>query len=101
MAFLPVALLLIAMLLPSLPAEGKDPAFTSLLTTQTQVQMEIVNKHNELRKSVSPTASNMLKMEWNREATQNAQKWANKCTLQHSGQEDRQTSMYEQIFVEQ
>uniref|UniRef100_A0A8D2CR61 Cysteine rich secretory protein 2 n=1 Tax=Sciurus vulgaris TaxID=55149 RepID=A0A8D2CR61_SCIVU len=92
MALLPVVLLLIATLLPSLSADGKDPAFTSLLTTQTQVQMEIVNKHNELRKSVSPPASNMLKMEWNKEATTNAQKWANKCTLQHSDQEERHTT---------
>uniref|UniRef100_A0A667GG71 SCP domain-containing protein n=1 Tax=Lynx canadensis TaxID=61383 RepID=A0A667GG71_LYNCA len=49
--------------------------------------MKIVNKHNELRKSVSPPASNMLKMEWNRETAANAQKWANKCTLEHSNAE--------------
>ncbi|XP_059257534.1 cysteine-rich secretory protein 2-like [Mustela nigripes] len=69
-----------------------DPSFTALLTTQTQIQKDIVNKHNELRKSVSPPASNMLKMEWNREAAANAQKWANKCTLEHSVPEDRKTS---------
>ncbi|XP_054541868.1 cysteine-rich secretory protein 2 isoform X2 [Gorilla gorilla gorilla] len=91
MALLPV-LFLVTVLLPSLPAEGKDPAFTALLTTQLQVQREIVNKHNELRKAVSPPASNMLKMEWSREVTTNAQRWANKCTLQHSDPEDRKTS---------
>ncbi|XP_012874581.1 PREDICTED: cysteine-rich secretory protein 2-like [Dipodomys ordii] len=93
MASLPVVLFLITMLLPSLPAEAKDPAFTSLLTTQPQIQREIVNKHNELRRSVSPTASNMLKMEWNLDATANAQKWANKCTLQHSLAEERKTTV--------
>ncbi|XP_073080331.1 cysteine-rich secretory protein 2-like isoform X4 [Manis javanica] len=72
--------------------QGKDPAFTALLTNQTQVQREIVNKHNELRKSVSPPASNMLKMEWSRETTANAQRWANKCTLHHSNPEERKTS---------
>ncbi|XP_057349935.1 cysteine-rich secretory protein 2-like isoform X2 [Manis pentadactyla] len=72
--------------------DEKDPAFTALLTTQTQVQREIVNKHNELRKSVSPPASNMLKMEWSRETTANAQRWANKCTLHHSNPEERKTS---------
>ncbi|XP_045398114.1 cysteine-rich secretory protein 2 [Lemur catta] len=92
MALLPVLLFLVTTLLPSLPTEGKDPAFTALLTTQTQVQIEIVNKHNELRRAVSPPASNMLKMEWNREASANAQKWANKCTLEHSDPEDRKTS---------
>uniref|UniRef100_A0A8C6QBI4 Cysteine-rich secretory protein 2-like n=2 Tax=Nannospalax galili TaxID=1026970 RepID=A0A8C6QBI4_NANGA len=62
MAWVPVTLLLISLLLSSLPTEGKDPAFAALLTTQTQVQREIVNKHNELRRAVSPSASNMLKM---------------------------------------
>ncbi|KAM9233153.1 cysteine-rich secretory protein 2-like [Dugong dugon] len=92
MALLPVLLFLATVLLPSLPVEGKDPAFTALLTTQTSVQKEIVNKHNELRKGVSPPASNMLKMEWNREAMANAQKWANKCTLEHSSPDDRKTN---------
>ncbi|KAF6113301.1 cysteine rich secretory protein 2 [Phyllostomus discolor] len=92
MALFPVVVFLTAVLLPSLPAEKKDPAFSSLLTSQAQIQREIVNKHNELRKSVSPPASNMLKMEWSTEATANAQKWANKCTLQHSNAEDRKTS---------
>ncbi|NP_001172049.1 cysteine-rich secretory protein 2 precursor [Ovis aries] len=92
MALLPLVLFLTAVLLPSFPTEGKDPSFTALITTQTQVQREIVNKHNELRKSVSPPASNMLKMEWSREVTANAQKWANKCTLEHSDPNERKTS---------
>ncbi|XP_032196115.1 cysteine-rich secretory protein 2-like [Mustela erminea] len=92
MALFPVVLFLAVLLLPSLPTEGKDPSFTALLTTQTQIQKDIVNKHNELRKSVSPPASNMLRMEWNREAAANAQKWANKCTLEHSVPEERKTS---------
>ncbi|KAM6180756.1 cysteine-rich secretory protein 2 [Erethizon dorsatum] len=92
MALLPVVVFLITMLLPPLPTEGKDPAFTALLTTQSKVQSEIVNKHNELRKAVTPPASNMLKMEWSKEATVNAQQWANKCTLEHSNPEDRKTS---------
>ncbi|XP_020026253.1 cysteine-rich secretory protein 2-like [Castor canadensis] len=91
MTSLPMVIFVITMLFPNVPAQGKDPAFAALLTTQTQVQREIVSKHNELRKSVSPPASNMLKMEWNREATGNAQKWANKCILSHSSSEDRKT----------
>jgi hypothetical protein len=34
----------------------------SLSTHLPEIQEEIVGKHNELRKSVSPSASNMLKM---------------------------------------
>ncbi|KAF6364270.1 cysteine rich secretory protein 2 [Rhinolophus ferrumequinum] len=93
MTVLPVVVFLAAVLLLSFPAEGKDPAFTALSTSQSSVQREIVDKHNELRKSVSPPASNMLRMEWNKEATSNAQKWANKCTLEHSNAADRKTSM--------
>ncbi|XP_028296100.1 cysteine-rich venom protein latisemin-like [Gouania willdenowi] len=52
--------------------------------TSSAEQTEIVNKHNTLRRGVSPSASNMLKMSWNREASANAQRWANKCTMKHS-----------------
>ncbi|PNJ22886.1 CRISP3 isoform 1, partial [Pongo abelii] len=94
MTLFPVLLFLVAGLLPSFPAnEDKDPAFTALLTTQTQVQREIVNKHNELRRAVSPPARNMLKMEWNKEAAANAQKWANQCNYRHSNPKDRKTSL--------
>ncbi|XP_027243187.1 cysteine-rich secretory protein 2 isoform X2 [Cricetulus griseus] len=89
MGWFQVMLLLFALLLQSMPSEGKDPAFTALLTNQPQVQLEIVGKHNELRRAVNPTASNMLRMEWNVEVAGNAQKWANKCTLEHSNAEDR------------
>ncbi|XP_019490448.1 PREDICTED: cysteine-rich secretory protein 2-like, partial [Hipposideros armiger] len=39
--------------------------------------------------------------EWNRETASNAQKWANKCTLEHSSAADRKTSMKcgENIFM--
>nr|XP_004649501.2 cysteine-rich secretory protein 2-like [Jaculus jaculus] len=92
MASFPVVLFLLMLLPLSLPIEGKDPPFSDLLTSQAAVQKEIVNKHNELRRAVSPSASNMLRMEWNADAANNAQKWANKCTLEHSNSEDRKTS---------
>ncbi|XP_077608956.1 cysteine-rich secretory protein 3-like [Crocuta crocuta] len=85
-------LFLAVMLLPFFPANGQDRSFTDLSTTQIRVQQEIINKHNDLRRSVSPPASNMLKTEWNKKAAENAQNWANKCTLEHSHPEDRKTS---------
>nr|XP_021521120.1 cysteine-rich secretory protein 3 isoform X2 [Aotus nancymaae] len=94
MTLFPLLLFLVAGLLPSFPANGsEDSAFTTLSTTQTQVQREIVNKHNELRKAVSPPARNMLKMKWNKEAAANAQKWANMCNYRHSNPSDRKTSL--------
>ncbi|KAG7508667.1 cysteine-rich venom protein-like [Solea senegalensis] len=55
----------------------------AVLATSSE-QSEIVNKHNSLRRGVSPTASNMLKMNWNNEAANNAQRWANGCSMNHS-----------------
>ncbi|KAM9234674.1 cysteine-rich secretory protein 3-like [Dugong dugon] len=84
---------LVAVLLSSFPANGQGPDFADLSTKLTQVQMEIVNKHNELRRGVSPEASDMLKMEWDNEAAANAQNWADKCIYEHSDTEDRRTSI--------
>ncbi|XP_044310552.1 serotriflin-like [Varanus komodoensis] len=47
-------------------------------------QQQIVDKHNDLRRGVTPPASNMLKMEWNTIAAENAKNWAKQCTLSHS-----------------
>ncbi|XP_049914591.1 cysteine-rich venom protein TEL1-like isoform X1 [Epinephelus moara] len=58
-------------------------------------QNEIVNKHNDVRRSVQPTASNMMKMSWSSEAAANAQKWANKCTMKHSPDSSRTISSSE------
>ncbi|XP_048203595.1 cysteine-rich secretory protein 2-like [Perognathus longimembris pacificus] len=100
MAALPMLMFLFTMLLPALLTEAKDPAFATLLTNQTQVQIEIVNKHNELRRSVKPQASNMLKMQWSLEASRNAQKWANICIYKHSNKEDpkHRTKCGENLF---
>uniref|UniRef100_A0A8C6QNU5 Cysteine-rich secretory protein 3-like n=1 Tax=Nannospalax galili TaxID=1026970 RepID=A0A8C6QNU5_NANGA len=63
MALFPVLLFLAAMLPPILLEDsGENAEFKALSTTLTEIQEEIVNKHNELRKSVSPKASDMLKM---------------------------------------
>ncbi|XP_073938946.1 cysteine-rich secretory protein 3-like [Castor canadensis] len=58
-----VLLFLVAVLIPScLPDSDEDQDVGSLSTHLPEIQEEIVGKHNELRKSVSPSASNMLKM---------------------------------------
>ncbi|KAI5140529.1 cysteine-rich venom protein-like [Manis pentadactyla] len=69
-----------------------DGTVLSLSTHHPSVQKEIVNKHNALRRMVNPTASNMLKMSWNRETAKNAEKWAKKCTLSHSPPSERKIS---------
>ncbi|XP_045699485.1 cysteine-rich secretory protein 3-like [Phyllostomus hastatus] len=89
MTLFPVLLFLAAVLFPFFPANGQDPNFDDLSTTQKEVQSEIVNKHNNLRRAVTPPASNMLKMTWDSKAAANAQRWANKCTYKHSSIQNR------------
>ncbi|XP_032069593.1 cysteine-rich venom protein kaouthin-2 [Thamnophis elegans] len=61
-----------------------DVDFDPESSNKRQSQREIVEKHNALRRSVRPTASNMLQMEWNSNAAQNAKRWADRCTFAHS-----------------
>ncbi|XP_057235099.1 cysteine-rich venom protein-like [Malurus melanocephalus] len=52
-------------------------------------QKEILEQHNEIRRSVIPTARNMLKMEWSNKAAKNAQKWADQCAMKVSPRDKR------------
>ncbi|XP_029452890.1 cysteine-rich venom protein-like [Rhinatrema bivittatum] len=63
-------------------------------TNLATVQNEIVNRHNALRRSVNPTASNMLRMEWNNQAASNAEKWIKKCIVSNSPREERKTDNF-------
>ncbi|XP_071995778.1 cysteine-rich venom protein ophanin-like isoform X2 [Engystomops pustulosus] len=62
---------------PSNPLEG-------ISTDDPKVQQLIVNLTNQCRKTVQPTASNMLEAVWNKLAAENAKKWANTCACKHS-----------------
>ncbi|KAM9778236.1 serotriflin-like isoform X2 [Syngnathus typhle] len=72
--------------------EVAEPVPVRTVLTSSTEQNEIVNKHNTLRRNVSPSASNMLKMSWNREAARNAQNWANTCSMNHSPASYREIS---------
>ncbi|XP_061478281.1 cysteine-rich venom protein helothermine-like [Rhineura floridana] len=71
------------------PTVQASDSSASLMTTNVNQQNEIVNKHNDLRRRVQPSAKNMLKMNWNNVIAQNAQRWANQCNLKHSSQQSR------------
>ncbi|NXS67422.1 CRIS2 protein, partial [Pandion haliaetus] len=75
--------------------------FDALSTSKASQQKLIVDKHNSLRRGVKPTASNMKKMEWCPPAAQNAQEWANQCTLSHSPGNRRRTNVQcgENLFM--
>ncbi|XP_032069584.1 cysteine-rich venom protein TEL1-like [Thamnophis elegans] len=66
-----------------------DVNFESESPRRKEKQDEIVNMHNSLRRSVSPTASNMLRMEWYPEAASNAERWAYQCFYDHSSENSR------------
>ncbi|XP_054830299.1 serotriflin-like [Eublepharis macularius] len=44
-------------------------------------QKEIVDKLNEIRRNVKPSATNMLKVIWNETMAESAKKWADECKL--------------------
>ncbi|XP_062971932.1 serotriflin-like [Elgaria multicarinata webbii] len=58
-------------------------------STTNAAEQKIVDTHNALRRGVKPTASNMLRMEWNPKAAENSKCWARECTLSHSPQMKR------------
>ncbi|XP_007503133.2 glioma pathogenesis-related protein 1 isoform X1 [Monodelphis domestica] len=45
---------------------------------------ECVDIHNKLRSSVSPKASNMLKMSWDPDLAKTARAWAKRCEFKHN-----------------
>ncbi|NXG63378.1 CRIS2 protein, partial [Hemiprocne comata] len=75
--------------------------FDALSTLREDQQKLIVDTHNALRRAVKPTASNMMRMGWNSSAAENAQNWANRCTLSHSPVHLRRTnaSCGENLFM--
>ncbi|XP_052049450.1 cysteine-rich secretory protein 1-like isoform X2 [Apodemus sylvaticus] len=94
MALILVLLILAAVLPPSLlQDDDENKSLEDLSTSKTSVQEEIVNKHNQLRRMVSPSGSDLLKMEWNHDAQVNAQDWADKCMYFHSPVDLRTTKL--------
>ncbi|MEJ1285183.1 cysteine-rich secretory protein 4 [Cricetulus griseus] len=63
----------------------KRALYNNLVTEfQTKPQEEIVKAHNVLRRTVYPTARNMLKMSWNKAAATNARILARYCDMSDS-----------------
>ncbi|KAM8734564.1 cysteine-rich venom protein [Acanthopagrus schlegelii] len=62
--------------------------------TNRTVQDEIVNLHNHFRRNVSPTAANMLKMNYSEDVAVSAQAWADKCVLAHGPPDTRELKGY-------
>uniref|UniRef100_A0A8C5MRV7 SCP domain-containing protein n=1 Tax=Leptobrachium leishanense TaxID=445787 RepID=A0A8C5MRV7_9ANUR len=58
--------------------------FSALSTNNANVRKLIVDTHNDLRRSVRPTARNMLKMVWSDAAAQTAARYASQCIAGHS-----------------
>ncbi|XP_072263472.1 allurin-like [Pyxicephalus adspersus] len=68
-----------------LPYTGGPRAQEKIVDTRIKaVQDEIVRCHNDIRRNVNPTASDMKKMVWNEDAAQNARKVASMCSDRHS-----------------
>ncbi|KAM4694151.1 cysteine-rich venom protein TEL1-like [Discoglossus pictus] len=64
-------------------------ALSMLSTNSENMQIVIVQTHNDLRRQVKPPAENMMKMAWSKAAAKTADLWAKTCKLQHSPPEQR------------
>ncbi|XP_071404243.1 cysteine-rich venom protein-like [Pithys albifrons albifrons] len=83
------AIIFLAALLHQSDGQGFPYKPFSFPHSKPKNQKEILDEHNEIRRSVLPTASNMLKMVWSEKAAKSAQKWANKCEMRISPREYR------------
>ncbi|XP_077982896.1 cysteine-rich venom protein latisemin-like isoform X2 [Glandiceps talaboti] len=63
--------------------------------SQREIQ-DILDTHNNLRRQVEPSASNMQHMFWHDEMANMAQTWAEECTWDH-GQPDHDMSDYDKL----
>nr|ADK39237.1 CRiSP-Cwar1 [Caribicus warreni] len=87
MILLSMYLCLAAMLHKSGVQASSD--ISGLMTSNPDQQKVIVDEHNDCRRTVQPTASNMLRMEWDPKAQQTASNVAKKCVLDHSPVSER------------
>ncbi|XP_067303885.1 cysteine-rich venom protein ENH1 [Pseudorasbora parva] len=69
--------------------------WVSVCTDLTSVQQEIVDVHNDFRRAVNPTASNMLKMSWSDAVAQSARGWIDQCNMTHGPPSSRVMDGYE------
>ncbi|XP_077172163.1 serotriflin-like [Paroedura picta] len=69
--------------------EEEEEEGTPEFSITPEVQKEILDKHNKIRRNVKPTAANMLKMVWNEKSAESAMKWASECQLTISPAENR------------
>ncbi|XP_061482023.1 cysteine-rich venom protein 2-like [Rhineura floridana] len=83
--FLPVVLLALAAVLQQSLGQGHE-GIVAIITEE--VQNEIVDKHNEIRRWVQPTASNMLKITWSKKAAEIAKKSTEKCQARTTSKND-------------
>ncbi|KAJ7345697.1 hypothetical protein JRQ81_001647, partial [Phrynocephalus forsythii] len=80
-----VILLPLAVVLQESLAQPK----AALADIPAKIQMDIIDKHNAIRRRVRPPASNMLKMTWDPKASETAKQWASQCEEDISPPEER------------
>ncbi|XP_066451483.1 serotriflin-like [Eleutherodactylus coqui] len=61
----------------------------AISTDNPDIQKEIVDLTNKLRRSVEPSARNMVEVSWNEEAAKTALRYAETCAMKHSNVSQR------------
>ncbi|KAM7421481.1 hypothetical protein PAMA_015562 [Pampus argenteus] len=70
-------------------------ASADICTENTEVQDEIVDVHNEFRRAVQPTASDMLSMSYSEELADTIQTWVDHCIIGHGPVSSRMINGYQ------
>ncbi|XP_060113400.1 cysteine-rich venom protein piscivorin-like [Heteronotia binoei] len=55
-----------------------------------EIRKEIVDRHNEIRRKVNPSARNMLKVVWDEAVGERARQWVNQCKQEMSPKDSRE-----------
>ncbi|XP_011664985.1 peptidase inhibitor 16-like [Strongylocentrotus purpuratus] len=77
--------------------EGRPKRDVSVQGLTEAEKSNLLARHNMHRGDVSPSASNMVVLQWNDEIAKDAQDWANTCIWDHNPSEDRETDQWEWV----
>ncbi|XP_062595721.1 GLIPR1-like protein 1 [Saccostrea cucullata] len=97
----PILLISIGFLICLVRAWGQKgplaPAGRILKKRQTNENQEFLNAHNERRRNVNPSASNMKEMIWSDELYTIARNYAQQCSFSHNSQRSSQSQTFSYV----
>ncbi|XP_062595722.1 GLIPR1-like protein 1 [Saccostrea cucullata] len=75
----------------------KGPVRRILRKREVNENEEFLNAHNEMRRIVSPSATNMREMKWSEELATVAYNYASQCVFRHNSERSRQSATFNYV----